>query len=95
MPVLPMLEVFMKRMTCAHGELSPAAHKQTHKITREHSQYLASCQVELNNDVVVSGGACGYGAEQITAWCALQIAHKRGGWVMRWSGKSHHLWWKS
>ena len=39
---------------------------------REHSHYLASCQVELNNDVVVSGGACGCGAEQITAWCVRQ-----------------------
>ena len=52
--------VFMKRMTCAPRRVKPGStqtHARTHKRAREHSHYLASCQVELNNDVVVSGGS--------------------------------------
>ncbi len=45
-----------------------AQYTRTHART---SNYLPSCQVELNNDVVVSGGASGNGAQQIATRGAL------------------------
>ena len=73
----------MERRTCAQRQACQdrhnthtRTHAHTHARTRSH---LASCQVELNNDVVVSGGASGNGAEQIATRGALQVTNRREG----------------